>query len=846
MLNNLMRAHGLQLLNYEPPKQDHTFQEVLNEGNTREEREDHSQDDASSGRSRSPSRRTRRPLEREDNSLRNRVQEFGSKRRRSPSREVSSSPSPRGRKRERERHARKRHKSKRTPSPSSSPSKRSSFSSSSSSDGYSSSGHHKRRRHDIYRAWKRSRKLQKFKEGGKSITFQTYDGSYGATDKVLSFIQQFDAAFGGENFTESSKLRHVAMHFTKAVRQWWASLKTQDTHPRTWKLCRAAIVKPFLTEDAKDEVLTAWKGLKLEKGESIQQYINKFWDLHLKAIVFKKIDFAEQRQQYCAGLTEDIRAYLNDQKPRTIAEVIHRSKVAMKFFPISKGAPKPFERNEKVHGREQVSKDSKGNGSMASSHTSASRSTLTPSPLKLGGWASLKRISSLELWSNVYTESLGPIDEKHVMEDRSMKPSVEEINTTHNRFHPHTKESEMTPLSKSSGLYRTASNGASQLTDANARALVRVGGGHQASSDDEASRLTRALTMMRQGHDREDMDRISEILLSSQSSINHGSRRSEVGENNNLQLVQTTMGVRVEPAEVDNRLAHSNRNSSFGSSFCGSYGDNRLETARVDARYELLSLLYLMAMLGLSQANSLISLVASTDGYQPKVTKGASEETPMLVNYLITRFQQAMANPALQGEVQQQLQAYGFISPHQEERIPEKSLGETSKRGTSKVREGENPYEELRNLLIDDTHQSRRRGHAQPQEPPAKEKERSESPDESMEEDVAPRRRRVQRSPIPTKRKRSPHSPPRRESKKERRTPRRKRRERGHPLLHLRHLLPPRMKVVVIPQGNHQGEDIEDHMLLGEGQTSSKSSKREERASLSLPMMVPLVPQTKY
>ncbi|MCO5564889.1 hypothetical protein L7F22_018557 [Adiantum nelumboides] len=64
--------------------------------------------------------------------------------------------------------------------------------------------------------------------------------------------------------------------------------------------------------------------------------------------------------------------------------------------------------------------------------------------------------------------------------------------------------------------------------------------------------------------------------------------------------------------------------------------------------------------------------------------EGASEETPMLVNYLITRLQQAMANPALQGEVQQQLQAYGFVPPHQEERILEKPLGETSKRGISK------------------------------------------------------------------------------------------------------------------------------------------------------------------
>ncbi|MCO5570382.1 hypothetical protein L7F22_024102 [Adiantum nelumboides] len=161
--------------------------------------------------------------------------------------------------------------------------------------------------------------------------------------------------------------------------------------------------------------------------------------------------------------------------------------------------------------------------------------------------------------------------------------------------------------------------------------------------------------------------------------------------------------------------------------------------------------------------------------------EGASEETPMLVNYLITRLQQAMANPALQGEVQQQLQAYGFIPPHQEERIPEKSLGETSKRGTSKVREGENPYKELRNLLLDDAHQSRRRGHAQRQEPPSKEKERSESPDESMEEDVAPRRRRVQKSPTPPKRKRSPHSPPRRESKKEEKDAKKKKERKRSP-----------------------------------------------------------------
>ena len=52
-------------------------------------------------------------------------------------------------------------------------------------------------------------------------------------------------------------------------------------------------MKQFLTDQAKDDVLMAWQGLKLKKGESMQKYTYKFWDLHLKAIVYKKIDFFE-------------------------------------------------------------------------------------------------------------------------------------------------------------------------------------------------------------------------------------------------------------------------------------------------------------------------------------------------------------------------------------------------------------------------------------------------------------------------------------------------------------------------------------------------------------------------
>ena len=54
-------------------------------------------------------------------------------------------------------------------------------------------------------------------------------------------------------------------------------------------------MKQFLTDPAKDDILMAWRGLKLEKGQLMQKYTDKFWDLHLKAIVYKKIDFSEQK-----------------------------------------------------------------------------------------------------------------------------------------------------------------------------------------------------------------------------------------------------------------------------------------------------------------------------------------------------------------------------------------------------------------------------------------------------------------------------------------------------------------------------------------------------------------------
>ncbi|MCO5557320.1 hypothetical protein L7F22_010881 [Adiantum nelumboides] len=168
-------------------------------------------------------------------------------------------------------------------------------------------------------------------------------------DKALAFIQQFDAAFGDEGFMESSKLGHVAMHFQKSARQWWASLRANGEAPKTWKALRASIMKQFLASDAKDKVLTEWRSLKLSPYESIHKYVDKFWDLHLKATVYKKIDFEEQKQQFCAGLPEDMNEYVNSQRPRSISAVIHNTMVAARinFQQGAKRNLKPMEAKEK-------------------------------------------------------------------------------------------------------------------------------------------------------------------------------------------------------------------------------------------------------------------------------------------------------------------------------------------------------------------------------------------------------------------------------------------------------------------------------------------------------------------
>ncbi|MCO5574342.1 hypothetical protein L7F22_028125 [Adiantum nelumboides] len=120
-------------------------------------------------------------------------------------------------------------------------------------------------------------------------------------------------------------------------------------------------MKQFLSHGASDQVLIEWQSLKLEEGEDIQRYVEKFWDLHLKATVYKRINFSEQKQQFCARLPEEWREYVNAQCSRTILEVIHHSMIAsnIKFQHANKGAKSMFVKEKP----QEKGRQSQGNNS---------------------------------------------------------------------------------------------------------------------------------------------------------------------------------------------------------------------------------------------------------------------------------------------------------------------------------------------------------------------------------------------------------------------------------------------------------------------------------------------------
>ncbi|MCO5611934.1 hypothetical protein L7F22_066193 [Adiantum nelumboides] len=94
-----------------------------------------------------------------------------------------------------------------------------------------------------------------YKGGGKGVTFTTFTG-FDDRKKALSFLQQFDKAYAGRNFTEASKVRKAATYLTRNAGQWWTTLLLQGQAPSTWIYFKQILASAWLSDDFEANVMT--------------------------------------------------------------------------------------------------------------------------------------------------------------------------------------------------------------------------------------------------------------------------------------------------------------------------------------------------------------------------------------------------------------------------------------------------------------------------------------------------------------------------------------------------------------------------------------------------------------
>ncbi|MCO5564252.1 hypothetical protein L7F22_017910 [Adiantum nelumboides] len=170
-------------------------------------------------------------------------------------------------------------------------------------------------------------KPKDYKEGGQAVKFDTFHGTHDKL-KALLFLQQFDAAFAGGNFTEASKIRKAATFFKTNALQWWTTMLNQGVVPSTWVQFKQIFAPAWITNTFKVDVMTAWNQLSAINCESLEEYNAKFWDALLPVSSFKMVPLAKQIEKYCCGLPKGIKKYCTKTSVMNMAQLMENAEVA--------------------------------------------------------------------------------------------------------------------------------------------------------------------------------------------------------------------------------------------------------------------------------------------------------------------------------------------------------------------------------------------------------------------------------------------------------------------------------------------------------------------------------------
>ena len=120
--------------------------------------------------------------------------------------------------------------------------------------------------------------------------------------KHLLFIKQFDAAFGGEKFSEISKIRMVRMHLKDAAINWWLKVIKEGKEPTTWAEFKVMFNKKFLPSTFEADVQKEWDAMQQKEAETVENYINRFSATSLKFTALNDVTTLMEMRKFVNGL----------------------------------------------------------------------------------------------------------------------------------------------------------------------------------------------------------------------------------------------------------------------------------------------------------------------------------------------------------------------------------------------------------------------------------------------------------------------------------------------------------------------------------------------------------------
>ena len=160
-----------------------------------------------------------------------------------------------------------------------------------------------------------------FKEGGASVQFDTFDGE---TDKMtaLTFIQQFDAAFSGGNFTEVSKIRKAISLLKGNALQWWYSVYQSGKPLLTWVDFKSLFVSEWMSTSFEVDVTMDWSNLNSQDSVNLGEYVKRFWKTLHACNSFCLVPLVEQIETFCCGLPKELRNYCIKNKVQNMTQMV--------------------------------------------------------------------------------------------------------------------------------------------------------------------------------------------------------------------------------------------------------------------------------------------------------------------------------------------------------------------------------------------------------------------------------------------------------------------------------------------------------------------------------------------